>query len=222
MSVERHFVFDPASGHFARDPTTGHLIYAAIADPSYSGSSGKKGEHTDSTAGDPPVYPPESAAMSEAVTAMQADSWGYTTFPSRSTYKFWNGSSANTRCRASCREYSYDSSEYAGATIVGAFLTINASSSIDVYRIKFAVSASSSPSDTWSVIHDSPHYTGSANGTTLFVPFSATLDDYFFIYFSADDYSALSLADPGYGSATTGKDVPIMNSGGNLRFVLTS
>jgi hypothetical protein len=221
MTIQRHLVFDPASGHLVRDPATGHLLYAALVPALFSGSSGKKGIHTHDNAGAPPVYPAESTVMADAVSDMQAAGWYYTTAALRSTEKFWDGK-ANTRCTASCREYSYNSSEVKGATLSGVILTVAATTSVDTYRFKFAVSASGTPSDTWSVIHDGPQFEGTTTGTTFFIPFTATLDDYFFLYVSAADYSALALADPGYGSAAITRNLPGLNSGGSLRFVLTS
>jgi hypothetical protein len=153
---------------------------------------------------------------------MQADSWGYSVHRGRSTRKYWDGIYANTVCRACCKVWYYTSNDAKGATITGVILTVEATTSVDTYRFKCAVSASDTPSDTWSVIHDAPHFEGTTNGATFFIPFAATLDDYFFLYESLADYSALPLTDPGSGDTITSRYYPLMLSGGNLRFVLTS
>jgi hypothetical protein len=199
MTIERHLVYDPATGHLVYDPDSGHLVYAAINRYIYGSRLSKKGVHTHTNAGS---YPGETDAMADTVADMKACSWGNNgNVAQRGTYKFFD-TQYNTRCTARCCYYKFDTSAEAGSDITAISIKIQTAYPAGsgwlalAYRLKIHTAASDSPYTAWTDIYDSPHWSGSTNGLVT-ISYVGTLDDYLFIYHTADSYEAIPVTGPG-------------------------
>jgi hypothetical protein len=203
MTIERHLVYDPATGHLVYDPDSGHLVYAAIARYIYASRPSKKGIHTHTNPFPPEgPYPDEAVAMADAYTDMQACSWGNNGVqPERETYKFFD-TQYNTRCTARCCYYKFDTSAESGSDITAINIKIQTAYPAGfgwlalTYRLKIHISATDSPYTAWADIYNSPHFSGATNGMVN-IPYTGTLNNYLFIYHTADSYAALAVAGPG-------------------------